>query len=86
MCLTILPDAQYFNFELAPLWQQAAYVQCECVCGPMRTPLRATSEGFINRTQAHLFTHHAHHHLPLTICTPQPPKCKSQAALASKGL
>lgn len=67
-----------FKFWISSLLAATANVQCECVCvcGPVRTPLRATPEGFINRPQAHLFTHHAHHHLPLTICTPQPSKCK----------
>lgn len=41
--------------------------------------LRATPDGLKNRAQSHLFTHHAHHHPSLTICTPQPPNAKSQA-------
>lgn len=60
---------------------------CVCHYCPMLKPqLRATPDGFINRPQTHLFTRHAHHHLPLTIYTPQPSKCKSQAALAPAGL
>lgn len=51
-------------------------------------PLRATPDGLINRGQAHLFTHHAHHHPSLTICTPQPTGRKKvrQQHLASTGL
>lgn len=55
---------------------------------PLPPPLRATPDGLINRAQAHLFTHHAHHHPSLTICTPQPTERKKvrQQQLAPAGL
>lgn len=73
--------AQYQSFSLDWIPVGSKLLMCSvsvCVSvGPVLTPLlRATPDGFINRVQAHLFTHHAHHHLPQTICTTQPSKVR----------